>query len=366
MRPERSGRNLAELGLVVRQHVGSSLTRRLVVVGSVAHVRTREVHALGLGHSQEVGVQQPVGSHHHRVLETRHGRSLLDNEVTLGLEDREEQQLGGTGSHLGQHRNHVAVTLVHSREPRDRPTAGLERIGERRGQTLGVGIAVVDRSSSRHAQHVKGEVGSRSTLVKIVVSRAVVAGVVVLARSASQVRRQRRGRVRPRDHHHARSRNKRRRSSRSTGTRRPDHTHHILIRDQDLCRSLPAVSRTQIIHACPDLDIVAADLTVVSHSHTNAVLIGNAQERHITRNGIQRTNLDRLTRTHLDHTQRPVTQMVGNRADLLRSRLGRSSRSHRSRSRSHRSRSRGRRSSRIVVLVGTARSGHQRQCQDKH
>ena len=113
-------------------------------------------------------------------------------------------------------------------------------LGERRGQTLGVGIAVVDRSSSRHAQHVKGEVGSRSTLVKIVVSRAVVAGVVVLARSASQVRRQRRGRVRPRDHHHARSRNKRRRSSRSTGTRRPDHTHHILIRDQDLCRSLPA------------------------------------------------------------------------------------------------------------------------------
>ena len=147
VRPERSSRSLTELGLIVSQHVGSRLTRRLVEVRPIAHVRTREVHALGLRNRQVVRVQQTIGSHHHRAAETRNGRRLLDDEVTLRLEDREEQHVRRTGSDLGQHRNHVRVALVHRREPRQRSATSLERIRERTRQALRVRITVMDRSS---------------------------------------------------------------------------------------------------------------------------------------------------------------------------------------------------------------------------
>ena len=99
---------------------------------------------------------------------------------------------------------------------------------------------------------------------------------------------------------------------------------------------------------------MATNLAIVRNSHPDPVLIRNTQERHIARNGVQRTNLDRLTGTNLDSAQRTITQTRGTR---------------RSHSRSHsrsRSRSRGRQdrllgwngSRRCVVVVASAGARH--------
>ena len=138
--------------------------------------------------------------------------------------------------------------------------------------------------------------------------RAVVAHVVVRASRTGQIRRQRRRRVRTGDHHHAGSRDQRRSSRRSTRTRRTDHTDHVLVSHDRLGSSLTTISRTQVVKTRPDLNVMTTNLAIVLDGHTDPVLIRNTQERHIARNGIQRTNLDRLTGTNLNSAQRTITQ----------------------------------------------------------
>ena len=165
MRPERRRRILAPLGVVGSQEAVGRLTGRLVRVSAVADVRTREVQALRFRDGHKVAVQQTIGRHHRRVLQARDLTRLLDDEVALRLEDREEQHLRGTRSDLGQHRNHVRIALVHGGERGDRPSMGLERIGECLGQPLRVGVTVVDGRSSRHTEHLDSETSCRSALV---------------------------------------------------------------------------------------------------------------------------------------------------------------------------------------------------------
>ena len=207
-------------------------------VGRIAEA----VLALGLGNRHVVRVQQTISSHHRRAAQAGDLGRLLDNEVALGLEDREEQQLRTTSSNLGQHRNHVGVALVDRREPGDRPATSLKRIGERLRQTLGVRIAVVDRRSSTHTEDVEGEVRRRRTLVQIVVRGAVVAGVVVRTRRARQVTGQSRRRVRTRDHHHPGLGDQRARSSRRTRTTRANHTDNGLVSHDRLGSRLATIS----------------------------------------------------------------------------------------------------------------------------
>ncbi len=59
---------------------------------------------------------------------------------------------------------------------------------------------------------------------------------------------------------------------------------------------------------------MATDLAVVGNRQLHATLVRNTEERHITRNRVQRTDLDLLTRTNPDLAQAPITQMIGNRA----------------------------------------------------
>ena len=119
---------------------------------------------------------------------------------------------------------------------------GFERIGERLGQPLRVGITVVDRRSSRHTEHLDSETSCRSALVEVVVSSPVVARVVVLTGRARQVAGQRRRGVRPRDHDHAGltdQRSCRRRSARTTCA---DYTDYVVVSDDRLRSRLATVS----------------------------------------------------------------------------------------------------------------------------
>ena len=161
--------------------IGGSHDDALIPVRSVAQVRPGEVKALGLGQLHEVADHQAVSSHQRHALHAGHVPNLLDDEVALRLEYREEQHLGRSRSHFGQDRHHVRVTLVDSRERCHRPSTGLEGIGERPGQALGVGVTIVDGRRRGDAKYVEGKPGCSRSLVQVVVGSSVVAGVVVLA-----------------------------------------------------------------------------------------------------------------------------------------------------------------------------------------
>jgi len=311
MCPERSRRLLAILHDVQR---GERLRGRpdnpLVPVGAVAQVRTREVHALGLRNRHVVRVQQAISSHHRDALKAGHVAGLLDDEVAFRLEDREEQQLRRTRRNLGQHRNHVGVALVDRRERRDRAPKGLKGIRERLSQTLGVRIAVMDRRRRGHAQRVNSETSRCGALVQVVVCRAVVARVVVRTCRAGQVAGQRRAGVRWRDHHHARLGDQRSRSRRRTRTRRADHADNLLVGDDRLSGRLAAVSTAQVVQTGTHRHHESMDLPGTAHERLlDGALVRDAQERHITGDGVQRTDLDVLAGTHLNGAQRTITKM---------------------------------------------------------
>ena len=195
----------------------------------------------------------------------------------------------------------------------------------------------MDGRSRRHAEHVKSEVRCSSTLVEVVVRRAVVARVVVRTSRTSKVAGECRRRVRTRDHHHAGLRNERRSSRSRTRTGRTDNAYDILVGNDHLGRSLTTISATEVIKTGADRDVMATNGPVVTNSELDTTLVRNTKERHITGNGVQRTNLDLLTGTNLNSPKRTITKMVLDRRHSLR---GRSSSRRRSRSRSRRSSSR--------------------------
>ena len=127
--------------------------------------------------------------------------------VACGLEDREEQRLRCTGRNLGKCGHHVGVLPVDAGEPGDGAAEGLVGVCERLGETLGVGVAVVDCGCVGQAELLVDELSHGGALVEVVVSGAVVAQVVALARGAGQVGGQRGCRVGRRDHHHSRTGN---------------------------------------------------------------------------------------------------------------------------------------------------------------
>ena len=85
----------------------------------------------------------------------------------------------GAARHLGEDRHHVGVAFLHRGIDGDRPTELFEGIGERRGQTVGVRVAVVD-GGSRGDPLLDHELRRSPTLEQVVVGGPVVAGEVVL------------------------------------------------------------------------------------------------------------------------------------------------------------------------------------------
>ena len=111
---ERRGRGHAIGGLVSREEVGVRLPGRRGVVAK-AKIRSREVHASRLRQCHEVIHEDTVGTNPDHVFQTSDPTGLLDDEVTRGLEDREEDEFGGTSSDLGEDRGLVGVASVGDR-----------------------------------------------------------------------------------------------------------------------------------------------------------------------------------------------------------------------------------------------------------
>ena len=308
--PERSFRRRTVVGLIRREELISRHSRALVRVRTEPHVRTREEHSLTGLDLQETINQKTISSQQCRALETRNTRRLIRNEVTSRLEDREEQRLRRTRSHLSQHRNHVGVFLRHSREPCDLTTQRHERIRERRSKTLGIGITVMNRSSRGQTKLVEHELRHRRALEQIVVSGAVVADVVVRPSIALLIARQRRRSVRRRDHHHAGLADQRSSSSRRTRTAGTNHTNDLLVSNDRLCSSLTTISRTQIIKTRTHVDSKALDIAIVRDRLLNTTLIRQTKERHITRNRVQRPNLNGRPSLDSNDTQRAIAHMI--------------------------------------------------------
>ena len=153
-------------------------------------------------------------------------------------------------------------------------------------------------------------------LVQVVGGGAVVADAVVGARVTDQVRRERRRGVAAGDQHHARVGDQRGRSHHRTRTRRADHTDHILVSRDGLGLGLAAVVGAQIVETGTQFHIEAVDRPVVVHRDPGGPIDRQAKKGHVTRDGVERTDLNGVTLLHLHDTQRAATQRASSAADI--------------------------------------------------
>ena len=297
-------------GLVVGEHLLSGLAGRLVGVGTEADVRTREVEALGLRQLHEAVGQKTVGGEELGALETSNTRSLVGDEVAGRLEDREEQRLRRVSCDLGEDRNHVGVFLAHTGEAGHGTAERLEGIGERLSETLGVGVAVVDRSGRGEAKVVVHKGGHSGALVEIVVRRAVVTRAVILVRFAIKVRGQRGRGVRARDHDEAGIADERSSGGSSARARGADNTNDLFVSDDLLRSSLATLSRAEVVETFARGDLEALDVAEVGHSGFDTALVRDAEEGDIAGDRVQRTDLDLSTRLNNHGAERAVTEVV--------------------------------------------------------
>ena len=116
-------------------------------------------------------------------------------------EEREEDAVWRSCRKFREDSRHVRVALLNSDSDRDLAAERAEFIAKRGGKTRGVRVAVVYGHHAPPTQFTVCEVGDRLPLIKVVVSRAEIAGVVVGARIASEVGCEYRRCVGRRDHH---------------------------------------------------------------------------------------------------------------------------------------------------------------------
>ena len=248
--------------------------------------------------------QQTVRGHQHHVLHTGHAPHLLGYVTPLRRENREKQNLRGTGRHLRQHRRHIGVPLVHRRHRSHRAPQLSEGIGKSGGQTLRIRIAVVNGGRYVQLQLVFDELGYRPALEQVVVGHPVITLVPRRPRSARQIGGQSRGSVGGGNHHQTGVRNQRGSGGGRPRTGSADHPHHLRVGHDLLRRRLTPVRRTQIIQPHPESHIVTFDGTEIFDSHLGGPLIRNTQKGNVSGDSLQRPNLDFIARGHLHRPQR--------------------------------------------------------------
>jgi hypothetical protein len=77
-----------------------------------------------------------------------------------------------------------------------------------------------------------------------------------------------------------------------------------------LSRSLTTVSGTKVVKTCANSDAKAMNVAEVGKSLLNATLVWNTEECDVTRNCVQRTNLDVIASLYGDGSKGTITQAV--------------------------------------------------------
>ena len=360
MRPERRRRRLTILILISRQEITRRLTRNTVPIRPIPQIRTRHIHPLRLRQLHKIIRQQTIRRDKRHPLQPRHTPNLLNNKTTLRHKNREKHSLRTTRRHLRQHRRHIRIPLINRRKHRHHPTQLLKSIPKRLRQTLRIRIPIMNSRRPIQTQLITHKQRHRPTLKQIIMSSTIITRLISRTRRTRQIRSQSRRSIRRRNHHHPRIRNQRRSSHRRTRTRRTNHPHHIRIRHNRLRSRLTPISRTQIIQPRTNRNLTARHRPIIRHRQLHPPLIRQTQKRHITRNRIQRPDLNHLTRTNLNRTQLTRRKLLHLRG---RDRGGRSRLGGR-----RGGRALGRRLVRPVAAAG-CRSKHQRQsqsCQPSH
>jgi hypothetical protein len=178
---------------------------------------------------------------------------------------------GGPAAETGQHRSHVGVADVNGGVSHDRPAQLLEGVAERVGQTLRVGITVVDGGGSRQTEVRVRIVGHRLALHLVVVGGAQVARVP----GDGGIGQDRRG-VGGRDHEVASLRNHLRHRHAGAGAARSDNADDGRIGHDLLAGCLAAFSITAVVLGL-QLDVVSGNLAAELHGDLDAVLRVGAQ-----------------------------------------------------------------------------------------
>ena len=192
----------------------------------------------------------------------------------------------------------------------DRATQRLGVVGEGLGDGLAVRVAVVEGRGGPESEFVVHEAGHRLAHDQAIVGGAVVAGVVIRPRVASQVRGEQRRGVGRRDHRHARPGDQRRRGGRRHRAGRADDADDVGVGDDGLRRGLPTVAGAELVEAGAEFHVEAVDRTEVGDGQLNATLVGKSQPGDIARDGIERADLDGVAVGDLHDTERAVAALA--------------------------------------------------------